>query len=139
MTTAPASTILLIDDDPFYLRIVAGAFRENGYTVFTAHDGIEGIKVYLANQPQVVISDLVMPRMGGVSTCLEIRRLALERSVQEPIIILLTSMIHEPPHEHESPDMGARYHVPKTTAPIDIVILVEQLLTRNPPQPASTP
>ncbi len=127
MTTVPAS-ILLIDDDPFYLRVLGAVFRENGYLVSTARDGIEGIKVYLDKRPQVVISDLVMPRMGGVSTCIEIRRLAGE---QEPIIILLTSMFQEGPHEHTPPDMGARYHIPKTTTPLDIVILVEQLLTRD--------
>lgn len=139
MTTAPATTILLIDDDPFFLRVLGDAFRQNGYTVFTAHDGLDGIRVYLDKQPQVVISDLIMPRLGGVSTCKEIRRLALERTNQEPIIILLTSMIHEAPHQHELPDMGARYHLPKSSPALDIVILVEQLLEQHqpsPPQPA---
>lgn len=131
MTTAPTGTILLIDDDPFYLRVLAAAFKENSYTVFTAHDGVEGLKLYLEKEPQVVISDLVMPRMGGVSTCMEIRRRALERDGREPIVILLTSMIQEAPHEHDVPDMGARFHVPKTSAPLDIVILVEQLLARD--------
>ena len=132
MTTAPATTVLLIDDDPFFLRVLAGTFRQNGYTVLTAHDGIEGIKLYLEKLPQVVISDLIMPRMGGVSTCKEIRRLALERGGQEPIIILLTSMIHEPPHQHDVPDMGARYHIPKSSPALDVVILVEQLLSQQP-------
>lgn len=137
MTTAPATTVLLIDDDPFFLRVLAGTFRQNGYTVLTAHDGIEGIKLYLEKLPQVVISDLIMPRLGGVSTCKEIRRLALERDDQEPIIILLTSMIHEPPHQHEVPDMGARYHIPKSSPALDVVILVEQLLSqqRSAPKP----
>lgn len=131
MTTAPATTVLLIDDDPFFLRVLAGTFRQNGYTVLTAHDGIEGIKLYLEKLPQVVISDLIMPRLGGVSTCKEIRRLALERGDQEPIIILLTSMIHEPPHQHEVPDMGARYHIPKSSPALDVMILVEQLLSQQ--------
>lgn len=137
MTTAPASSILLIDDDPFYLRVLTTAFKENGYTFFTVHDGIEGIKQYLEKRPDVVISDLVMPRMGGVSTCMEIRRRALERDDGEPIVILLTSMIQESPHEHDTPKMGAKFHVPKTSAPLDIVILVEQLLARDQPPPAA--
>ena len=136
MSTASTKTVLLIDDDPFFLRVLGGTFRQSGYTVFTAHDGIEGIKVYLERLPQVVISDLVMPRLGGVSTCKEIRRLAQERGDQEPVIILLTSMIHEPPHQHEVPDMGARYHIPKSSPALDIVILVEQLADHHqPPDP----
>jgi two-component system, OmpR family, response regulator len=120
--------ILIIDDDPFFLKVLSDAFVETGFSAITANDGIEGVKAYIDNNPEVVISDLIMPRMGGVSTCLEISRLAGER---EPIIILLTSMFQGAPHEHEIPEMGARIHIPKATKPFDIVIIVEQLLDRK--------
>jgi DNA-binding response OmpR family regulator len=120
--------ILIIDDDPFFLKVLSDAFVETGFSAVTANDGIEGVKAYIDNNPEVVISDLIMPRMGGVSTCLEISRLAGER---EPIIILLTSMFQGAPHEHEIPEMGARIHIPKATKPFDIVIIVEQLLDRK--------
>ena len=126
--TKVGANILIIDDDPFFQRILSDAFRENGFNVFVANDGIEGVKLYLDKFSDVVISDLVMPRMGGVSTCMEISRVAGER---QPIIILLTSMFQEGPHEHETPEMGARFHIPKSTAPLDIVILVEQLIERT--------
>ncbi len=127
MTTTSAK-ILIIDDDPFFQRILSDAFKENGFTVFVASDGIEGVTLYQDKLPDVVISDLVMPRMGGVSTCLEIKRVAGDR---QPVIIMLTSMFQEAPHEHEIPEMGARFHIPKSTAPLDIVILVEQLIERT--------
>jgi two-component system, OmpR family, response regulator len=120
--------ILIIDDDPFFLKVLSDAFRENRFIVFNANDGIEGVKAFLETAPDVVISDLVMPRMGGVSTCLEISRLAGDTP---PVIVLLTSMIHESPHEHETPEMGARVHIPKSTPPVDIVIIVEQFLERK--------
>ena len=121
--------ILIIDDDPFFLKVLGDAFRENGFTVCTANDGIEGIKVFLEKAPDAILSDLVMPRMGGVSTCLEIGRLA--GNDNPPIIALLTSMFMEAPHEHDVPEMGARVHIPKSTEPMDIVILIEQLLARK--------
>jgi DNA-binding response OmpR family regulator len=96
--------------------------------VFSANDGIEGVKAFLEKAPDAVISDLVMPRMGGVSTCIEIGRLAGDNP---PIIALLTSMFQEAPHEHDVPEMGAKVHIPKSTKPMDIVILIEQLLARN--------
>ncbi len=133
--TATAANILIIDDDPFFQRILSDAFRENGFTVFVASDGIEGVKLYLEKFPDVVISDLVMPRMGGVSTCLEIARIAGDK---QPVIIMLTSMFQETAHEHATPEMGARFHIPKSTPPLDVVILVEQLIARNRSQP-STP
>ena len=126
--TQPLRKILLIDDDPFFLKILTDNFRESGFTVFNANDGIEGVKSYLEVLPDVVISDLVMPRMGGVSTCMEIGRLAGDCP---PVIILLTTMVHGAPREHETPEMGAKVHIPKSTSPVDIVIIVEQLLERR--------
>ena len=120
--------VLLIDDDPFFLKILSDAFIECGFTVFTAQDGTEGVRIFPEISPDVVISDLIMPRMGGVSTGMEISRLAGDR---EPVIVLLTSMFHGGAHEHETPEMGARFHVPKSTKPLDIVIIVEQLLDRT--------
>lgn len=119
--------VLIIDDDPFFLKVLADNFRDSGFVVFTANDGIEGVKAYIEAFPDVVISDLVMPRMGGVSTCLEIGRLAGDTP---PVIVLLTSMFCQPPHEHDPPEMGARFHIPKSTGPLDIVIIIEQLLER---------
>lgn len=120
--------ILIIDDDPFFQKILGDVFKECGFRVYTAYDGIEGVKSYQEHRPDVVITDLIMPRMGGVSTCLEINRLAREHN---PIIILLTAMFQEPPHEHEEPEMGARIHISKSTPPLDIVIVVEQLIERQ--------
>ena len=120
--------ILIIDDDPFFLKVLTDNFNDNGFTVVNANDGIEGVKAYLETSPDVVISDLVMPRMGGVSTCMEISRLAGDAP---PVIVLLTSMFQETPHEHAVPEMGAKIHIPKSTSPVDIVIIVEQLLERE--------
>jgi len=119
--------ILVIDDDPFFLKVLSDNFTEYGFTVFKANDGVEGVSAYLANLPDAVISDMVMPRMGGVSTCMEISRLA---GNNPPVIVLLTSMFHEAPHEHATPEMGAKIHIPKSTPPVNIVIIVEQLLER---------
>lgn len=124
----PVRKVLIIDDDPFFLKVLTDTFSENGYTVFNANDGVEGVKAYIDTSPDVVISDLVMPRMGGVSTCLEIGRLSGDTP---PIIVLLTSMFQEAPHEHDAPEMGAKVHIPKSTKPLDIVIIIEQLLERE--------
>lgn len=125
--------ILIIDDDPFFLKVLSDAFTEGGFTVFTANDGMEGVRLFVEKGPDAVISDLVMPRMGGVSTCMEISRLAGDHP---PVIVLLTSMFRESPHEHDTPEMGARIHIPKSTRPHDIVIIVEQFLERTKLPPA---
>ena len=126
--TQPRKKILVIDDDPFFLKLLTDSFSDNGFAVVTANDGVEGVKAYLETLPDAVVSDLVMPRMGGVSTCMEIGRLA---GPTPPVIVLLTSMFQEVPHEHDAPEMGAKIHIPKSTPPVDIVIIVEQLLERG--------
>jgi two-component system, OmpR family, response regulator len=128
MAAASPGKILLVDDDRFFLKILSDAFTEAGFTVVTAADGVEGVQRYLAESPDAVISDLIMPRMGGVSTCLEIARLAGDR---DPVIILMTSMFQGAPHEHPVPEMGAKVHIPKSTPPLNVVIIVEQLLERK--------
>ncbi|HOP39878.1 MAG TPA: response regulator [Geobacteraceae bacterium] len=125
---SPRAKILIIDDDALFRKVLSDVFRDNSFAIVTAENGIEGIKAFLDHSPDVVIADLVMPKMGGVSTCLEIARLAGD---SQPILILLTSMFKGAPHEHETPEMGARVHIPKSTNPLDIVIIVEQLLDRR--------
>ena len=125
---SPCRKVLLIDDDPYFLKVLSDAFSQSGFVVVTADNGIAGIKSFIDTAPDAVISDLIMPRMGGVSTCMEIKRLAGDR---DPVIILLTSMFRGAPHEHEIAEMGAKVHIPKSTNPLDIVIIVEQLLERH--------
>ena len=128
MAAASRGKILLVDDDKFFLQVLSDAFTAAGFEVVTAQDGVLGVQAFLDQAPDVVISDLVMPRMGGVTTCLEIARLAGER---EPVIVLLSSMFQGAPHEHQVAEMGAKVHIPKSTAPLDVVIIVEQLLDRK--------
>jgi two-component system, OmpR family, response regulator len=128
MAAAGRGKILLVDDDRFFLKVLSDAFTDAGFLVVTAQDGVLGVQAFVDEAPDAVISDLVMPRMGGVSACLEITRLAGER---EPVIVLLTSMFQGAPHEHQIPEMGAKVHIPKSTSPLDIVIIVEQLLDRK--------
>jgi CheY-like chemotaxis protein len=122
-----AATVLLIDDDAFFLKVLSEAFSGSGFAVFTAPDGNAGVKAYLEHRPQVVVCDLVMPGMGGVSTCMTIRKIAGDN---EPIIALLTSMFKGPPRMLDAPEMGARIHIPKSTHPLNVVVLIEQLLAR---------
>jgi two-component system, OmpR family, response regulator len=127
-------TVLLIDDDAFFLKVLADAFVGSGFSVITAGNGADGIRAFTEQRPQVVISDLIMPGMGGVSTCMAIARAAGE---QRPLLILLTSMFKDAPHEHEAAEMGASMHIPKSTHPLNIVVIVEQLLDRPKYQPAA--
>lgn len=129
-TAKKVGKVLVIDDELFFREMLKDTLEEGGFEVFMAKDGEEGVAVYKETLPDVVISDLIMPKKGGVSTCTDIA--AHAASVGEnPEIVLLTSMFKEDAHEHESAEMGTTIHMPKKSKPIDILIMIEQLYERK--------
>jgi len=122
--------VLVIDDELFFREMIKDTLIEGGFDVVTAEDGEEGVAKYKELLPDVVISDLIMPKKGGVSTCTDISAYAKEVG-EDPVIVLLTSMFKEDAHEHDSPEMGSTIHMPKKTKPIDILIMIEQLYNRK--------
>ena len=66
--------ILVIDDNPAFRYSLAGALGKGGYQVLTADDGEHGIALFRTENPDLVICDLIMPRLNGVDTIQKIRR-----------------------------------------------------------------
>jgi two-component system, chemotaxis family, chemotaxis protein CheY len=71
---ASVADILLIDDDFTIRALLSLVLGAAGHTVREAQDGDEGVKQYHAKQPDIVITDLVMPTKGGLEVIAEIRR-----------------------------------------------------------------
>jgi CheY-like chemotaxis protein len=67
--------VMVIDDDPDILFGVARALREAGYVVEAKADAIEGLRLMRENAPDVLLTDLLMPRLDGVSLIRECRAL----------------------------------------------------------------
>jgi DNA-binding response OmpR family regulator len=68
--------ILLIDDDPDLLDLMAAAFARADFEVFTAKDGIVGARLFRAHGPELVVTDIVMPEREGIETIVELKRAA---------------------------------------------------------------
>jgi CheY-like chemotaxis protein len=60
--------ILVIDDDPFVQRTIVRVLRKTGYDVHAAADGLEGLREFRNLQPDLVITDIVMPVKEGLDT-----------------------------------------------------------------------
>jgi two-component system KDP operon response regulator KdpE len=75
--------ILIVDDEPQITRVLRTSLQSNGHEVTVAHNGLEGLELFLKTRPELVITDLAMPGMDGTELTREIR----ERS-QVPIIVL---------------------------------------------------
>lgn len=63
----------MVNDEPELLELMCRLLRKSGYHVLTAVDGQEGFEVAQAEQPRLIISDVVMPRMDGIAMCRLIR------------------------------------------------------------------
>ncbi|MBL7848392.1 MAG: response regulator [Cyclobacteriaceae bacterium] len=67
--------ILLIEDEPKTLEFIAKGLEENGYSVDGAPDGIEGLRLAMQKSYHIIISDVVLPGMNGITLCRELRGL----------------------------------------------------------------
>jgi PAS domain S-box-containing protein len=76
--------ILLIDDEPDILRVLAMSLRADGYEVFTAASGEEGLASFDAHGPDIVLVDIKMPGMDGIEVLQEIKA---KETLTEVIII----------------------------------------------------
>ena len=78
-----ANRILIIDDEPLFLRLVDQVLSQQGFEVLKAGSGREGLRLLFAEKPDIVLLDVAMPRMDGWQTCQRIRELS-----DVPIIML---------------------------------------------------
>ncbi len=60
--------VLIIEDDAFLLGLYSDKFAQNGFKVYAAKDGLEGLRLFRQVKPDVVIVDLNIPELGGVET-----------------------------------------------------------------------
>src|SRR5215471_2359646 len=76
--------ILIVEDEPNMVAGLRDNFEYEGYTVITALDGVEGLQRALDESPDLVVLDVMMPRMSGLEVCKQLR--AKRGSI--PIIML---------------------------------------------------
>jgi DNA-binding response OmpR family regulator len=76
--------ILIVEDEPKMVAGLRDNFEYEGYEVLTAHDGVEGLDRALASSPDLIVLDVMMPKMSGLDVC---RKLKMKRP-SIPIIML---------------------------------------------------
>ena len=81
--------ILLIDDEQDILEFVKYNLERDGYEVFTASDGAEGLQKALAVKPHLILLDMMMPVLDGIETCKAIRN---SPSLQNVMVVFLSAV-----------------------------------------------
>ncbi|MEY2448999.1 MAG: hypothetical protein QOH79_2475 [Acidimicrobiaceae bacterium] len=116
--------MLVVDDDPVILKLLEVNFEMEGFTVLVARDGEEGIEVARADQPDLIVSDIMMPKVSGLEL---VSALKADPSTSEIPIILLSAKAQNA-DVRSGLDAGADDYVTKPFEPLDLVDRVNRLL-----------
>jgi two-component system, OmpR family, phosphate regulon response regulator PhoB len=87
--TGAAKRILLVEDDRFLRRACESSLRQRGLTVISAVDGEEGLRLAQHERPDLVLLDLLMPRLSGVEVLRALKADPATRAI--PVLILSNS------------------------------------------------
>jgi two-component system alkaline phosphatase synthesis response regulator PhoP len=119
-------TILIVDDEPDILEFLSYNLKKEGYKVFTAANGEEGVLLTQQIQPSLIILDVMMPKMDGIEVCQVIRK---DLHLNQPIITFLTSRA-EDYAQIAGFEAGADDYITKPIRPRLLLSKVESLLRR---------
>lgn len=86
------TTILYIEDNPQNMRLVRKMLEAVGYHFIEAQDGLSGIEAALIHQPDIILMDMNLPDMDGLSVTAELR--SLSQFATTPIIALTANAMH---------------------------------------------
>ena len=126
--------ILVVDDDPDILEAISMILESQGYKVVTARDGVEGLANLKAENPDLLILDLLMPKMDGFAVCKELQdpRWAKYRGIP---ILILTSVREEASRRRYELETGLELdvddYVEKPVSPDVLLERVGSLIKRR--------
>lgn len=115
--------ILIVDDEPPIVDLVRGYLQREGFKVMVAEDGLTAVDVVRAEQPDVVILDLMLPGMDGIEVCRQIR------TFSDAYVLMLTARSEEI-DRIIGLAVGADDYLVKPFSPRELVARVKALLRR---------
>jgi DNA-binding response OmpR family regulator len=118
--------ILIVDDEPRYLRLLEANLKTEGYTVVTAADGLQAIEAFSAQPIDLVLLDVMMPRLDGFGACQRIRQFS-----NVPIIMLTAK--GEEQDRVKGLDLGADDYLVKPFSATELLARVRAVLRRAQP------
>jgi DNA-binding response OmpR family regulator len=125
-------TILVVDDEPEIVRLLRSYLEKDGYRVVAAYNGEEALYTARHEKPDLVVLDILMPKMDGLAFTRQIRR------EQDVPIIMLTARAEET-DRIVGLEMGADDYVTKPFSPREVVARVRAVLRRAQPKPEAPP
>jgi DNA-binding response OmpR family regulator len=122
-----ALSVLVVDDDPVILRLLQVNFELEGIDVATAVDGEEGLKMAQSDRPDLVISDIMMPKVNGLELLAALR--SSPDTASMPVILL--SAKAQVADVQRGLELGADDYVTKPFDPLELIDRVYKVLAKS--------
>ena len=116
--------ILVVDDEPAFVRLVSAVLTQEGYEVLAASNGQEALRLLFSHRPELVLLDVMMPKMDGWQTCSRIR------DISDVPIIMLTGQQKSEEDIVRGLDYGADDYLTKPIGNKELVARVRAVLRR---------
>jgi two-component system alkaline phosphatase synthesis response regulator PhoP len=117
---------ILIADDETSIRLTVGRLLENDYVVLEATNGEEAVEIAKGQKPDLILMDLIMPKMDGYAACSQIK--ADEETKGIPVVIL-TAVGHELNKKYAT-EMGADGYITKPFSIQGLIEVITPLLAK---------
>ncbi|MEI6328952.1 MAG: response regulator [Pseudanabaena sp. ELA645] len=118
--------VLVVDDSAMVLEMVSAHLKQNGIEVLEAHDGSEAVEQLKTVTPDLVVTDVVMPKMNGYELCRWIKNNASTKDV--PVIMCTTKS--EEFDKYWGMKQGADAYLTKPYHPPELIKTIKQLLSQ---------
>ena len=116
--------VLICDDDPVILRLLEVNLELEGYDVLIAHHGEEALEIASRELPDLVILDIMMPRLDGYQTC---QKLKAQPSTEDIPVVFLSAKAQQSDIE-KGKGFGVADYLTKPFDPNDLLDVVERLV-----------
>ncbi len=118
------NTVMVVEDSVTQREMICGLLKENGLQFIIATDGVEALEEVQKNPPDLMVLDIVMPRMNGYELC---RRLKSDPKTRD-IAIVMCSSKGEEFDRYWGMKQGADAYIAKPFQPSELIGTVKQLL-----------
>ncbi len=127
MANKPMQKVLVVDDEEPILELLKYNLEKGGYDVKTAENGMKAVEIAKKFTPDLVLLDIMMPKMDGVETCRQIREIP---EMQKSFVVFLTARSEEY-SEVAAFDVGADDYITKPIKPRALMSRISALFRRD--------
>ena len=122
---AEDKTILVVDDERHIVRLVQVNLERVGYSVITAFDGVECLEKVKAEAPDLIVLDVMMPRMDGFET---LKKLRSDDSTKDLPVVMLTARAQDKDvltgYTH-----GVDLYLTKPFGPLELITMIDRIFS----------